>query len=103
MSPRLALKRLCRTSAGTSYTDADYYNRKIKRQLEAQKRRERHQALDGAVNQSLSGIPTLGCVLMWMAALSVAAVLFGSLLLIYVEPIAEHGRPVSVEIEERVG
>ena len=94
MSPRLALKRPCRTIAGPSHTDADYYNRKIKRQLDEQ--RDRHPSLDGAVNHSPSGIPTLGCVLMWAAAFAVVAVLLGSLLLIYIEP-------VSVEIEQRVG
>ncbi len=65
--------------------------------------RDRHPSLDGAVNHSPSGIPTLGCVIAWAAAFAVVAVLFGSLLLIYIEPIAEHSRPVSVEIEQRVG
>lgn len=101
-TPRLTLRRrACRLIAGPSMSNADYYGRKIKRQLDAQ--RDRHPSLDGAVNHSPSGIPTLGCVIAWAAAFAVVAVLFGSLLLIYIEPIAEHSRPVSVEIEQRVG
>ena len=103
MNHRLTLRRRAlQILAGPCRTHDAYYGFPIERQ-EAERAQSRHPALDGAVYHADSGIPTLGCVLKWAAAVGLIAALFLVVLMTEVQPFVDHMRPVSADIERRVG
>ena len=97
-NPRLTLRRrACRFIAGPSMTESDHYNRKIERQLNSQKRRDR---------EAMKTVPTIGDFL-WLGVCVMAGIGIGYLIAAYIVAMSpdafEPARPVSVEIERRVG
>ena len=97
MNPRLYLKRACRFIADPSYHQADYYGRKIKRELDAHKRSER---------EAMKTVPTIGDFL-WLGVCVMAGIWIGYLIAAHIVAMSpdafEPARPVSVEIEQRAG
>ena len=96
VNPRLTLlRRACRFVAGPSMSDADYYGRKIRRELDAQQRREREASKDW---------PTIGDFL-WLGVCVIAGIFLGYLVAqwLIVSHQVDVPRPVSADIERRVG
>lgn len=93
----LALRRVRQLLAIPTMTESDYYNRKIERQLDAQKRRER---------EAMKDWPTIGDFL-WLGVCVLGGIWIGYLIAAYIVAMSpeafEPARPVSVDIERRVG
>ena len=90
-NPRLTLRRrACRFIAGPSMSNADYYGRKIKR----------------SDREAMKTVPTIGDFL-WLGVCVMAGIGIGYLIAAYIVAMSpeafEPARPVSVEIERRVG
>jgi len=81
----------------STMTESDYYNHKIERQLNSQKRRER---------EAMKTVPTIGDVL-WLGVCVMAGIGIGYLIAAYIVAMSpeafEPARPVSVDIERRAG
>lgn len=90
-NPRLTLRRrACRFIAGPSMSNADYYGRKIKR----------------SDREAMKTVPTIGDFL-WLGVCVMAGIGIGYLIAAYIVAMSpeafEPARPVSVDIERRVG
>ena len=97
-NPRLTLRRrAARFIAGPNMSNANYYNRKIARKMDAQRRRDA---------EALKTEPTVGDFL-WLGVCVLGGIWIGYLVAAYIVTMSPEAfapaRPVSVEIEKQVG